>query len=156
VIIGGDDVAANSRDPAVNFLYEIELDGIPAAEFTECSGLKDETKVEPLHEGGENSFEHKFIGNTTHSNIVLKHGMMKDSMALWNWRQSITQYQSPRKIDGSVVLYSDDKDRTEICRWTFKNAWPNKWEGPELKGGSNALAIETLEITHEGFTVKFS
>lgn len=142
-------------DPHINCHYEVELDGLPAAEFLECSGLKDTTEVVELYEGGENSYVHKFIGNTKHANIVLKHGMVKDSKALWDWRQTITQYQSPRKIEGSVVLCSDDKPRTEICRWTFKNAWPCRWEGPELKGGPAALAIETLEIAHEGYKITF-
>ncbi len=147
-------MAKDTRDPHVNYHYRVELDGLPAAEFQECSGLKDTTEVIEKHEGGENAFVHKFIGNTKHANIVLKHGMVKHSKALWEWRRSITEYQNPKRIDGAIVLLSDTQE--EVCRWTFRNAWPCRWEGPELKGGGNALAIETLEIAHEGYTVKFS
>ena len=148
-------MAKKPRDPDVNMLYSVEIDGLPAAEFVEVTGIKDTTEVIPLYEGGENSFEHKFIGNTKHANIILKHGMVKNSKALYEWRQTITDYKQPKKKEGSIVLFRDDKERTEVCRWTLKNAWPCRWEGPELKGGANALAIETFEIAHEGYTIKF-
>ena len=40
----------------------------------------------------------------------------------------------------------------ERVRWNLQNAWPSKWVGPELKASANEIAIETLEICHEGIT----
>ena len=50
---------------------------------------------------------------------------------------------------GSIILL--DESRQEVARWNFHEAWPAKWEGPTLKAGTSEVAIETLEIVHEGF-----
>jgi phage tail-like protein len=51
----------------------------------------------------------------------------------------------------SIVLLNDAKE--DVLRFNFINAWPAKWEGPHLNGESNDVAIETLEIAHEGLSV---
>ena len=138
-------------DPAQVALFRIELDGITEAEFLECSGLKNSTEVVEYYEGGENTYMHKFVGNTKYPNIVLKKGVTANSKLLWDWRNAITTNQKPLFKNGSIILLNDRLQ--EICRWNFKNGWPCRWDGPDLKGGNNALSVEVLEIAHDGFTV---
>jgi len=38
----------------------------------------------------------------------------------------------------------------QIARYTLTNAFPTKWEAPDFDASSNELAIETIEIAHEG------
>ena len=54
-----------------------------------------------------------------------------------------------RRVNGSIILL--DESRQEVARWNFREGWPSKWEGPTLNAKSNEVAIETLEIAHEGF-----
>jgi phage tail-like protein len=54
-------------------------------------------------------------------------------------------------MDGSIALQNNKGE--VVRRWSFKNAWPVSWEGPQLNSGSSELAIETLEIAHDGLTV---
>ena len=49
---------------------------------------------------------------------------------------------------GSIVLLDDD--RTEVLRWNFSDGWISKWVGPDLNAKGNEVAIETIEIAHEG------
>ncbi len=132
------------RDPLTNGVYKVELEGVGEIVFTECSGLKSETEVVELWEGGENAFVHKFIGNTKSGNIVLKHGMGPGTSALYKLRESVIFSQKQHRFDGAIVLL-DDQQR-ERWRWPFKNGFVCRWEGPVLKGQGNTIAVETLEI----------
>jgi phage tail-like protein len=37
--------------------------------------------------------------------------------------------------------------------WTVHNAFPVKVEGPQLKAAGNEVAIESIEVAHEGLKV---
>jgi len=52
--------------------------------------------------------------------------------------------------NGSIVLM--DETGEEKLRWNFVNGWPTKWTGPSFNATSNEIAVETLEIVHEGLT----
>jgi phage tail-like protein len=88
----------------------------------------------------------KLPGINKFSNIVLKRGMTANR-ELWEWRKTIIQGQIDRR-NGAIIILSDD--RQEVARITFFAGWPSKWEGPHLNAKSSEIAIETLEITHEG------
>ena len=79
------------------------------------------------------------------SAISLKRGIT-DSDELWQWRLTAVAGKTERK-NGSIVLL--DETGTEKIRWNFTEAWPSKWTGPAFNATGNAIAVETLEITHE-------
>ena len=90
-------------DPARNFNFLVELDGITRASFIECSGLDATTEVIETREGGENTTVSKIPGKTTYSDITLKWGIT-DSDELWLWRQQIIDGNVQRK-SGSIVIF---------------------------------------------------
>ena len=92
----------------------------------------------------------KLPGLTTYANIVLKRGLTRD-LSLWNWRQSVVNGQTDRR-SGTIVLL--DESRKQVLRWRFAEGWPVKWEGPALNAQANEIAIETLEIAHEGLELE--
>ena len=144
---------ANSarHDPYKVFNFVVEIDGIASAGFTECSGLSTTTDVIEYREGNDRSGIRKLPGLTKFSNIVLKRGITQ-SRDLWNWRKTVMDGVIDRR-SGSIVLLADDL--TPVVRFRFRNGWPAKWEGPALNGKSSEVAIETLEIAHEGLDVEF-
>lgn len=129
---------------AFNFLVEIKSLGV--AGFSEVSGLQAETETEDYHEGGVNNFVHRLPKATKFPNLVLKRGIT-DSFFLWEWHQKVIAGQVERH-NGSVVLL--DNTYVEKWRWNFSHAYPVKWVGPDLKADGNAVAIETLELVHNG------
>jgi phage tail-like protein len=135
-------------DPYRSFNFLVELDGISQASFSECSGLDSHTEVIENHQGGDNVV-YKLPGKTSYSNITLKWGLT-DSTELWAWRLAVQEGNVQRK-NGSIVVY-DLANATEVARWNFVNAWPAKWTGPAFDAKGNAIAIETLELAHEGIT----
>ena len=135
-------------DPYNSFNFAVEIDGITRMHFQEASGLDSSIDIVEHREGGDNITNRKLPGMVKYSNIVLKWGMT-DEMELYKWhRQWAIGDPAAKRVSGSIVLY--DRQRTERRRWNFKNAWPCKWTGPSFNAESSELAIETLELAHEG------
>jgi len=133
-------------DPFRNFNFLVELDGIAQASFTECSGLGSHTEVIENREGGDNITPRKLPGMTKYSNIVLKWGLA-DDRDLYDWHREVVT-GGIRRRNGSIVLL--DRAGAEVARWNFFAAWPAKWDAADLTAEGNDIAIETLELAHEG------
>jgi phage tail-like protein len=138
--------APQRNDPYKNFKFRVEIDGIAQAAFSEVGGLESETTVVEYRVGGDPNTVRKLPGLTKYANIVLRRGITKD-MDLWNWRKSVVE-GSPDRRNGSIVLMDDDG--TDVARWNFFNGWICKWDGPAFNAKANEVAIETIEIAHEG------
>lgn len=135
------------RDPYGNFRFLVEIDGITQASFKECSGLGAAVDVIEYREGGDRTTTvHKLPGLTRYTNITLRWGVT-DSHELYDWFREVTLGNVQRR-NGTIVLL--DTDGTPKVRWRFAGGWPVKWEGPDLRGDESGVAIETLEIVHDG------
>lgn len=136
------------KDPYANFNFHVEIDGIVRAAFHEVSGLDSSIDVIEHREGGENITTRKYPGQVKFSNLTLKWGIADDT-ELYDWhRQWATGDAAAQRKSGSVVML--DRAGQEKQRWNFKNAWPAKWTGPTFNAEGNDIAIETLELAHEG------
>jgi phage tail-like protein len=133
-------------DPFGNYNFLVEIDGITRAAFQECSGFDSTIDIIEHREGGENTTPRKLPGMTKYSNIQLKWGMT-DDRDLYDWHRQTILGQIERK-NGSIVLLG--RDGQEVARWNFVRAWPSKWDGPDLNAEGNDVAIEMLELAHEG------
>lgn len=133
-------------DPYVTCYFSVEVEGIQEALFRECSGLEGEIEVFPYEEGGVNDHQHKLPGRAKFPNVVLKRGVT-ESKVLWEWFSSGLQGEIKRKTVHIVLCNAKGE---EVRRWTFEGAYPVKWSGPSLNSNENAVAIETLELAHEG------
>jgi phage tail-like protein len=141
-------MSGQRKDPVLAFNFRVEIDGVFEAGFNEVTGLQAEIEVQEYREGGVNDFMHKFAGSVKFpSNLVLKNGIT-DSVKLWSWYQEVMRGQFARKSLDVVLL---DAAGDEKRRWKFKEAYPVKWNGPSLKATSSEVALESLELAHEGF-----
>lgn len=133
-------------DPYMSFNFFVEVEGILAGGFSECSGLQVETDVKPYEEGGLNDYVHQFRGRIKYPALVLSHGVtLNDS--LWRWHQDILQGTVERK-NGTIYLLN--KNQIPVLWWDFKGAIPIKWSGPDLNAESSRIAIEKIELVHQG------
>nr|CBH39152.1 conserved hypothetical protein [uncultured archaeon] len=137
---------AERNDPYLNFRFLVEIQGLIVGGFSEVSGLQAETETEEIQEGGVNDYVHKLPKITKYPNITLKRGIT-DSEALWKWHQEVVNGIIMRK-SGFIILM--DSEGNEKWRWSFEDAYPVKWQGPDLKADSSAVAVETLELAHNG------
>jgi phage tail-like protein len=115
------------------------------AVFTEVSGLQVEMQTMDYEEGGTNTFVHRLPGRLKIGNITLKHGLTKSNDFL-KWC-----LQFERK-NLTVVMY--DVAGQPVIRWHFNKAYVVKWSGPQFTADSTAMALESVEITHQGLTVE--
>jgi phage tail-like protein len=132
-------------DPAdliAKFRFGVEIQGVVVGWFTECGDLSLEREVIPLKEGGVNDYVHQLPSRVSYSAITLKRGLADN--VLWDWFQKGLYDGKVELHNVSIVLYGGD--RAETRRWNLVDAYPVKWTGPELKGDSDDLAVETLEI----------
>ena len=134
------------NDPYTRQHFRVEIDGLTVGAFSECSGLIAETSVIEYGTGSAPGSPHKLPGMHKFTNITLKRGITKDRQ-LWDWYKSVLN-GAPQRKNGSIILLNEAGQ--EVLRWNFHQGWPAKYEGPSLNASSNDVAIETIEIAHEG------
>ncbi len=135
-------------DPYYSCNFVMEIDGIVVGGFAECSGLQAEISLEEVEEGGLNEYTHKLPKGTKYTNLTLKKGII-DKDDLWKWFQDAVNGKITRK-NGYIALRNTKGE--EKIRWKFIKAFPVKWTGPDLKGDSTTIAVETLELAHNGIS----
>ncbi len=143
---------ANEKDPLVSAWFGVEFQGQVKGAFRECTGMGSENEVVEYKASGEKGEQvvKKVPGRMKWNNITLKRGIT-DSMELWAWRKLVEQGKvDDARKNGSIIMFSTKGD--EIARWDFVNAWPSKLNGPMANAANNEVAIEELEITHEGYS----
>lgn len=123
---------------------------VAAGGFSECSGLEANMTVEEYVEGGLNGYVHKFMTRMTYANIVLKRGM-SFSNELWQWHADFINGEGKR-MDGVIVLQNEIG--LPVRSWKFVRGLPVKMTGPTLNAAQSAVAIESLEIIHEGWSLQ--
>ena len=137
---------AERVDPLRGYNFKVEINGITAAAFRECTGLTQETAPVEYREGNERFLNvRKLRALNKVPNIVLKRGITPDTQ-LYEWYRLILNGTDARR-DGAVTLTNEDQQA--VHRWSFKGGWICKWEGPSLNATSNDVAIETIEICVE-------
>ena len=137
------------KDPLPVFCFKVQFTNVPdnlEGYFKSVSGLKFETEVVPVSAGGANDTTFQLPGTTKWGNLVFKQGFTSSS-ALIAWRQKWLQGEMTRS-DGTIIQL--DTALNPAARWQFKRGWPCKWEIGEFDASKSELAIETLEIAHEG------
>jgi phage tail-like protein len=134
------------KDPYHGFRFIVQIDGITRGGFRECSGLDSSQDPVEYREGNEPLRARKLPGLNKSSNISLKRGVTDDK-DLWKWRKQAIDGKVERK-NGSIILMDDAGE--EKTRWNFVDGWPTKWAGPTFNATANEVAIETMDIAHEG------
>jgi phage tail-like protein len=140
---------ANRNDPYRNFRFLLEIDGITQAGFSEAT-IPD-TSQDPIEyrEGSEIPTVRKIPGLIKYGNLTLKWGITDSSMELYNWRKLVHQGKMKEARRNIAVIVLDEEGNPK-SRWQFAEAWPTKYDAPDLNAKGTDIAIETMEIAHEG------
>ncbi|MEX1030866.1 MAG: phage tail protein [Paenibacillaceae bacterium] len=133
------------------FRFWVEFGGLVDSGFSEVSGLHSEIDIEEYREGGVNGYVHRLAKATKFHPIVLKRGITK-SPDLWNWYEAVMGGYIAR-MDGAIIMH--DEADNEIVRWNIFGCYPVKWIGPEMNATSSSVAIESIELVHNGFKAVF-
>ncbi len=134
-----------------NYHFLLEIQGIIndnkiiVGGFKSVSGMDSQTEVVEFKQGNDKIVRKK-PGRTTYSNIVLERGYTATD-DLWQWRKNIEDGKIDRRSGSIIVL--DQDGATEVARYNFFEAWPCKWNVPDMNADSSAMAIEKIELALE-------
>ena len=142
-------MAERRKDPFTRYNFVVEIEGLVAGGFQEVTGLQSEIELQDYREGGLNEYMHRRAGPVKYANnLVLRRGIT-DVKTLWNWYCNTTQGRIRRRNLSILLL---DTAGQEKIRWNFAQAYPVKWAGPELRANAAEVAVETLELAHNGIS----
>lgn len=142
---------AERNDPYRAFNFQLQIDGIARGGFSEASGLTAEGDAVDYREGSDKqSNVRKLVGLRKYSNITLKRGYTQDT-SLWDWYINIRNGVADRR---NVTIVLMNEAHTPVLRWHAENVWINKIEGPSFKASGNEVAMESVELVHEGLIIE--
>lgn len=147
-LAAGSALSYKGHDPYMAYNFVVEIGGVVIGGFSEVSGLSSEIDLETYEEGGLNDYVHKFPKHTTYPNLILSRGLVNiDLFYIWYYATSQGLVQ---QLNGTILLLNSQQ--IPVMWWTFKKAYPVKWEGPQFNASSEEIAIERIELVHQGIS----
>lgn len=141
-------MADEVKYPLGKFRYKVEISGVTAGGFSEVSGFDASIDVIEYREGDMVQTPMKLPGLKKYGNITLKKGVM-DTKALYDW-MAVGLEKNVQRVTVTITLI--DINGTDAASWQVINAWPTKYTAPDFNATSSEIAVDTLEIAHEGMT----
>jgi phage tail-like protein len=141
----------DSNWPLPKFYFKIDLGSVKDVLFQEVSGL--EAEAQPIEYRGVNSpvfSTIKMPGIAKIGNVTMKKGVFKNDNAFWDWYGMIKMNTNERQ---TVVIRLCDEEGNTTMAWTLANAWPVKISSTDMNADANEVAVESIEISHEGLTI---
>ncbi len=146
-------MAATSQYPLPVFHFRVEWGGTRIG-FSEVTGLTQEVQAIEYRDGSFPEYSSiKMPGLRKYSNITLKRGVIKSDNDFFKWLSTVAMNTVERR-DLTISLL--DEAHKPVMTWKVHHAFPVKVEGPQLKAAGNEVAIETIELAHEGLVVENS
>ena len=148
-----DDGSAQSTSvwPLPKFHFQVKWDS-QVMSFQEVSGLDIEAQPIEYRHGDSPEFSTvKMPGIKKCGNVTMKKGVFKSDNKFWDWFKQI-KMNVIKRIPVTISLLDEEGKATMV--WTLANAWPTKITGTDLKSDGNEVAIESMEIAHEGLTIE--
>lgn len=135
--------------PKFHFLVEW---GAQSISFSEVSGLDAETEVIEYRHGASPEFsKRKMPGMQKFSNVTLKRGVFKSDNDYYAWFNTVNMNKIERR---DVIVSLLNEAHEPVMVWKIKNAWPTKIQSTDLKADANEVAIESMELVHEGLSIE--
>jgi len=136
--------------PLPKFHFQVEWDAEQVS-FQEVSGLDiEEQIIEYRHDDSPLFSTIKMPGIQKSGNVTMKKGVFKSDNKFWDWFNEIKMNTIKRK---TVTIKLLDEAGVPTMIWTLSNAWPTKITGTDMKSDGNEVAVESIEIAHEGITI---
>jgi phage tail-like protein len=133
--------------------FLLEIDGIAKAGFSTASIPENSTEATEYREGTDRPTVRKLWSLNDYGTLSLESGITTDSIMLFEWRQLVERGQmgDARRTIAVVIL---DEEGSSGPRYEFRKAWPSNYDAPDLDATGGEVAIESLEIEHEGMIRK--
>jgi len=137
--------------PLPVFHFRVQWGGVdlPCAEV---GGLTQEKQIIEYRDGMSPEYSTvKMPGIPKFGNITIKRGILPADNKFFEWLNT-TKLNKVERRDIIISLLNENHE--PVMTWKAVNAFPVKVEGPALKATGNEVAIESIEIAHEGLTIE--
>lgn len=140
-----------SNYPLPKFHFQVDWGGLKIG-FTEVTGLDITTEVIEYRDGASPEYSTvKMPGQRKFSNVTLKRGVFSGDNEFYNWFNTVSLNTVERR---NLTISLLNESHEPVIVWKVKNAWPTKVTPTDLKADGNEVAIESLELAHEGLTIQ--
>lgn len=141
--------------PLPKFHFQLDWGGTRVG-FTEVTGLDFETEVIKYREGTDVSLvQSAQPGMKKYSNVTLKRGTFLGDFEFYEeWKKTFMFQEKSETFRRDVTIKLLNEEHKPVITWTLLNAWPSKIQSTDLKADGNEVAIETMEMVHEGLTTE--
>jgi len=152
------------QPPAIGLAmrFHVQIDGIDLGSWSSCKGLDVKIKLEQLHDPGDYSHKRILFADVEYSTVKLERAIdatsspmvrawLADRLSPWNQPGSMPSPLQMFAGGGTATITLLDGAWQAVCDWTLRNVYPAGWTGPSLVADSKNVAIEQLELAHEGF-----
>jgi phage tail-like protein len=137
--------------PLPKFHFQVQWAGTRIG-FTEISGLDVETEVIEYRDGASPTFSKaKMPGMQKYPNVTMKRGVFKSDNEYFAWWNSVSLNTVERR---DVIVSLLNEAHEPVMVWKIRNAWPTKIGSTDLKADGNEIAIESIELAHDGLTLQ--
>lgn len=137
--------------PVPKFHFQVEWGGAKIG-FTEVTGLEVSTDVIEYRDGASPEYHKiKMPGMQKFSNITMKRGIFQGDNDYFNWWNTVALNTIERR---DVIVSLLNENHEPVVVFKVKNAWPVKVQSTDLKADGNEVAIESIEIAHEGLVIQ--
>jgi phage tail-like protein len=132
----------------LSLCFKVTLDDhTDLGSWTKCDGLGVEYDVQEVKEGGNNDYVHRLPGRAKYQNLKLTRPIDKDTQKVADWLASVAS--DPKRSTAEIAVL--DGGGGTVAKWKLQGIYPIRWSGPTLDTGTNAVALEVLELAHNGF-----
>jgi len=140
-----------SQYPLSKFHFTVNWGGTQIG-FSEISGLQVEMDVIEYREGASPEYSKiKMPGMHKNGNITLKRGTFANDNEFYAWFNTVKMNTIERR---DIIISLLNENHEPVVTWKVKNAWPVKVQSTDLKADGNEVAIESMELAHEGLTIQ--
>lgn len=139
-------------DPAPEFKYYVEIDGMAEGAFIEASGMSAKRDVVEVREGGVNNYIHKLPGRVSYGDLTLRKGVIF-STYMWDWFEKGLRTTKVERRALTIIQFSSYLGIP--ARWyNIEEAFPVAWEASGLRSDSSTFAVESLTLTFKTIEVE--
>lgn len=134
-------------DPGIAVFFSLTIDGVDLGTFSTCSGLGVELKIDQRAEGGTGDFVNQLPGRFEYPPITLTRPVGPDSAKIASWLSANAQQVQPKTAELAAL----DPQGNQVYAWSLQGVLPKRWTGPSFDVSQPQVAMETLELAHQGF-----
>jgi phage tail-like protein len=142
-------MARSDIDQALGLRFHVTVDKgeKDLGTWTKCDGLSVEWEFHEYKEGGLNTYTHRIPSRAKYTNLKLTRPVDQGSKTVTDWLRDLQKKVTRHTAEVSVITPDGDT----LAQWNLTGVYPVRWTGPSLDTGSNQVATETLELSHNGF-----